>query len=147
MRIKSNNYGKKYTRKQVSSLSELDLEQERIKYKAKRIEDDMLDIFSPQQLAITVISNLLRRKKKNTQPSYAVDRTPSGNKKKKEKSGTVTSTVSGLVQKPIVKKTARAVGISFLRWQAFNLALCVGKKIWKKVQEKRLEKKSPLQHT
>lgn len=129
---------KKYTRKQVSSLSELDLEQERIKYKAKRIEDDMLDVFSPQQIAMTMVSYLLRRRKKKADARPVMAAT--GRKEKKQE-GKIAGAVSDVVKSPLLKKAARKVGISFLRWQAFNLALFLGKKIVRSIQEKRRERK------
>lgn len=135
---------KKYTRKQVSSLSELDLEQERIKYKARRIEDDMLDIFSPQQLAITAVSAFLRRKKKKPAPVVRTSVPAVSGKPGKKRAENITGTIAGFAEKPLVKKLARKAGISFLRWQAFNLAFFIGKKIYRSIREKRAANK--LQH-
>jgi hypothetical protein len=126
---------KKYTRKQVSSMDDLDVEQERIHYKLKRLEDDALELFSPQQLAITLIGKLLTRKSsaKPQQYFYGTPQKKKGNGKRSSLKGAA----ANAIKNPLVRKVARKVGISFLQWQAFNLALFLGKKLWKRVQEKR----------
>ncbi|WP_118951283.1 hypothetical protein [Taibaiella helva] len=117
---------RKYTRKHVNSLKDLDLEQERIKLKMRRLEDDVLGIVNPQQLAISLIGSWLKRrgKRSSTEPAYLAGDVKR-KKLKKTKSG-----VSRLLAKPAVKNTAKKIGISFLRWQAFNLAWFLGKKLY-----------------
>lgn len=126
---------RKYTRKQVNSLKGLDLEQERIKLKMRRLEDDMLSTFNPQQLAISVIGGLLKRrgKKAATEPAYLTgkDKGPSRSKTRKPKKG-----IAGWLSRPVVKQTVKKAGVSFLRWQAFNLAWFLGKKLYKKIKHK-----------
>ncbi len=126
---------KKYTRKQVSSLTALDLEQERIQYKLRKLEDDTLELFSPQQLAITLIGKFLSRKRASfpTQQHFA----QAGKLKNqvKNKPGSLKAAAIGMVSNPLFKKVAKKAGISFLQWQAFNLALFAGKKIWQKYRK------------
>lgn len=131
---------KKYTRKQVSSLAALNLEQERIKYKTRRIENDMLDLFNPQQLAIALIGKLLSRKATPKTPK-ALQQFTASRDKNAPKFRTIKNAVAGFVAQPAVKGTAKKIGISFLKWQAFNLALLAGKKIIQKVKEQRRRKR------
>ncbi len=131
---------KKYTRKQVSSLAELDLEQERIKYKTRRIENDVLDMFDPQQLAITLIGKLLSRKA-TSKTRKTLQQFTATRDKKTGNTSTVKNAVAGFAARPAVKSVAKKLGISFLKWQAFNLALFAGKKIIQKVKERRHSKK------
>ncbi|WP_118972503.1 hypothetical protein [Taibaiella koreensis] len=127
---------RKYSRKHVSSLKDLDLEQERIKLKMRRLEDDVLGIMNPQQLAISVIGGWLKRRsrKSSAAASYVAGK-PEGkarNKSEKAKKG-----LAGLWAKPAVKHTAKMVGVSFLRWQVFNLAWFLGKKLYQRIKQKR----------
>lgn len=124
---------RKYTRKHVSSYKELDLEQERIKLKMRRLEDDVLSMVNPQQLAISLIGGWLKRrgKRPSAAPSYLAGNAK-GQKPKKAKSG-----LSRLFAKPAVKSTAKKIGISFLRWQAFNLAWFLGKKLYSTLKHRK----------
>jgi hypothetical protein len=45
------------------------------------------------------------------------------------------------VKHPLFRKLLKKVGISFLKWQAFNLALFIGKKIFRAIKEKKQQKK------
>lgn len=141
---------KKYTRKQVGSLTELDREQDRIRKMTTKMENEWLDsILNPQQLALSVVTGLLsRRRNKQAAPGLALF---SGKRKKKadgtpakSKVNHVTGAVAGFVKKPVVARVAKRVGVSFLRWQAFNLAWFLGKKAWKAVKERRAEHKHPV---
>jgi len=133
---------KKYTRKQVGSLDALNLEQERIKYKAKRIEDGWLDIFQPQQLAINLITGLISRRKKNkaVQPARYVQ-SPGKKNKKESKMQAVGGSIAQFVKKPAAQRALKKIGISFLRWQAFNLAFFLGRKAVQAIKEKKRTKK------
>lgn len=126
---------RKYTRKQVNSLKGLDLEQERIKLKMRRLEDDMLSTFNPQQMAISVIGGLLKRRSKKAaaEPAFLAGKDKGLNRIKTKKAK---KDIAGWLSRPVVKQTAKKVGISFLRWQAFNLAWFLGKKLYKKIKHK-----------
>lgn len=131
---------KKYTRKQVSSIAELDKEQRRIRHKTRQIEDDVLHLFSPQQLALTFAGKLLSGKVSHK----ASQLFSAGTKHKntgKNKAPTAKGAISNFVSKPATKSLAKKIGISFLKWQTFNLALFVGKKIIQKIKENRRRKK------
>lgn len=138
---------KKYTRKQVGSLAELDHEQHRIRKMATKMENEWLEsILNPQQLALSVVTGLLSRRKQQTGGGLSLF---SGKGKKKTtaapvKTGVkqVTGSVAGFVKKPVVARIVKGVGISFLRWQAFNLAWFLGKKALKAIREKKA--KQPL---
>lgn len=131
---------KKYTRKKIHSMDELDLEQERIKYKARRIEDDWLDILNPQQLAIGLLGKILTRKAK-AKSSIGSSILPS-----KSMSGIIRDTkqkavaVTAKTPQPAALKIAKKVGISFVRWQLFNLGFFLAKKAYKTIKEKRKQK-------
>lgn len=131
----------KYTRKQVSSLEALDQEQERIQYKLKRLENDALELFNPQQLAITLVGKLLSRKKSSA-GSQQYFSGAQQKKKGKQKAGAFKEAAAGMLANPLVKKLAKKAGISFLQWQAFNLALFLGKKLWHGMQEKRRKQRA-----
>jgi len=132
---------KRYTRKQVSSLKDLDREQERIRYKVRRIEDDWMDIFQPQQLVLNLAMGLLGRRKKK---AAAMQAPPGkGSKKGKRHSG-LSMLAAGLPLqgKQAGKKILKKIGISFLQWQVFNLALYLGRKAWKHYKERKLRRHS-----
>lgn len=138
---------KKYTRKQVGSLEELDREQYRVKKMAASMESDWLDsILNPQQIALSLVTSLLSRKKnKNTNAAISLF---SGKKNKttearsnKGKAKQAAGAVLQYAKQPAVTGLAKRVGISFLRWQAFNLAWFLGKKALKAYQQKRAEHK------
>jgi hypothetical protein len=143
---------KKYTRKQVGSLHELDREQERVKRITGKMEQEWLDtILNPQQIAISLITSLLSRKKnsgsnksRNTLLTKTKDRTGTQNKNNNGKLQQIAGSVMGYAKQPAVAGLAKRAGISFLRWQAFNLAWFLGKKGLKLIQKKRAEKK--LEH-
>lgn len=143
---------KKYTRKQVGSLQELDREQDRVKRITGKMEQEWLDtILNPQQIAISLITSFIARKKnsgsnksRNTFLSKAKDKTGIQNKNNKGGLQQIAGSVMGYARQPAVSGLAKRVGISFLRWQAFNLAWFLGKKALKAIKEKRAEKK--LEH-
>lgn len=129
---------KKYTRKQVSSLSQIDLEQERLKHKARRIEDEMLELLSPRQLLLSVAGKLVAGKiKRATKPRLAELPVPKAAKRKTQKKKNIPAgKMAAFASEPAVKKAAKKIGISFLRWQAFNLAWWAGKKIIRQIRQK-----------
>jgi len=123
---------KKYSRRQFGSLDELDQAQAKLKLKAKQIESDWIqEIFNPQQLAIGVISRLMSKKKTKSSAKSSF-LTPT----QKAKSGNAAMALDVLKQ-PAVKRVAKKIGMSFVRWQVFNLAWFLGKKIIKSVKEKK----------
>lgn len=138
---------KKYTRRQVGSLGELDHEQNRIRKMTTKMENEWLDsILNPQQLALSVVTGLLSRRKQQAGSGLSLF-SRKGKKKTTAapvKTGVkqVTGSVAGFVKKPLVARVAKSVGISFLRWQAFNLAWFLGKKALKAIRNK--QAKQPL---
>jgi hypothetical protein len=125
---------KKYTRKQLGSLDQLDLEQERIRNKSRKIEDDFVQVLNPQQLVITFLGNFLSRK-------------IAGNKKDKTYTAGIKSDskntkgkIDSIRKHPLFKPLLKKVGISFLKWQAFNLVLFAGKKIYHAIKDKKKQK-------
>jgi hypothetical protein len=131
---------KKYTRKQLGSLNALDKEQARIRNKSKEIELDFLSTLNPQQLAMSLLGNVLSRKIKG-----GGSKEKGSGKKQGSSSGFAfdasQANLKGIVKHPLFKKLLKKVGISFLQWQAFNLALFAGKKIVKVIKQKKQEKK------
>ena len=131
---------KKYTRKKIGSLDALDVEQERIKHRAKRIEDDWLDIFNPQQLAIVLGTKLLSRNKGTK--GGGISLLPFKRAAKDSNVKTAAVNEVGLPgKKSALGKFARQAGISFVRWQLFNLAFFVAKKAVKAIKEKKNKQK------
>lgn len=137
---------KKYTRKQVGSLEELNREQERVKRLAGKMEVEWLDnILNPQQMALSLVTNLLSRKINSGGKSSGMNLF-SGNKSKSESKNSgkgtmqqIAGSVMHYAKQPAVAGVAKRVGVSFLRWQAFNLAWFLGKKAVKAIQKKRAE--------
>lgn len=121
-----------YTRKPIHNLKELNAEQERIRLRARHIEDGFLGFLSPQNLMMQAASLLLGKRKKS--------------KKKTPTNPVMSSTTSLLRPAPQSKNRlailAKKVGISFLKWQAFNLALYLGGKAMQKIKEKRGQRKA-----
>ena len=130
---------KKYTRKQVSSLAELDREQLRIRNKVRHLEGDALELFSPQQLVIHFAGKFLSRKISNKIAPSILSR------EKRKKAGKDRYYVTneggtGLVAKTATRSLITRIGISFLKWQAFNLALFAGRKIVQNIKEQQRRK-------
>lgn len=128
---------KKYTRKKIRSMDELDLEQERIKFKARRIEDDWIDIFNPQQLAIGLLGKVISRKAKAKSTGSGI--LPYKSAPTIEAGRLNAGVVAADAQKPVVKM-AKKVGISFVRWQLFNLGFFLAKKAFKAIKATRKHK-------
>ncbi len=125
---------KKYTRRRLRNMDQLDLDQERIRNKVKRIEDNWIQtFFNPQQLAISLGSYLLRRKKKSKPSSGQSLYT----ERKSKNINPAKADHTPFVKRPVVKRVARKIGISFIQWQAFNLALFLGKKIIHNIKNKK----------
>jgi hypothetical protein len=126
---------KRYTRKQLGSLDQLDLEQERIRNKSRKIESDFVQVLNPQQLAISFLGNFLSRKiaGKKKDKGYTA-------KVKSDDKDSVRGKIDNIRKHPLFKTLLKKVGISFLKWQAFNLALFAGKKIYHAVKDKKKQK-------
>lgn len=139
---------KQYRRKQVGSLQELNREQERVKRLAGKMEVEWLDnILNPQQIALSLITSLLSRRKSERGKSSGLHLFSGGKKSKsKSKNDTkgklqqVAGSVRDYAKKPAVTGLAKRIGISFLRWQAFNLAWFLGKKAYKTIRQKKVER-------
>jgi hypothetical protein len=129
---------KKYTRKQLESMDQLDLEQERIRNKSRKIESGFIEALHPQQLAITFLGNFLSRKLTGNkkEKSYIVG-APKG---KVAPANTRKGKIDSIRKHPLFKSLLKKVGISFLKWQAFNLALFAGKKIYYAIKDKKKPK-------
>ncbi len=138
---------KKYRRKQVGSLQELNREQERVKRLAGKMEVDWLDnILNPQQIALSLVTSLLSRRRNNSSNSSGLNLFSAGKKSKagnknddKGKLQQAAGSIMHYAKKPAVTGLAKRVGISFLRWQAFNLAWFLGKKAYQTIRQKRKE--------
>lgn len=130
---------KKYTRKRIGNLDDLDREQEKIRNRSKAIENDFLDMLKPQQLAINFIGNLIQRKikggKKTKGDTGSSIQSFSGSKLSGKSS--YKDKLHGVVTHPLFKGLLKKAGVSFLKWQTFNLALFVGSKIYKAIREKK----------
>ena len=130
---------KKYTRKQLTSLDQLDQEQERIRHRSKKIEGSFAEVLHPQQLAITFLGSFLSRKilDRKKDKNYITAIRPKG------KVALVSPSKGQLAQirkHPLFGRLLKTAGISFLKWQAFNLALFAGKKIYRAIKEKQNRK-------
>ena len=127
---------KRYTRKQLGSLDQLDLEQERIRNKSRKIESDFVQVFNPQQLAITFLGNFLSRKIAGNKK----DKSYTAGIKSDSSKNNVRGKINDIRKHPLFKTLLKKVGISFLKWQAFNLALFAGKKIYHAIKNKKRQK-------
>lgn len=142
---------KKYTRKQVGSLQELNREQDRVKRMAGKMESEWLDnILNPQQMALSLVTSFLSRKKSSTGTGMNLFSGSNSKKAIGKNTGkgalhTVAGSVMSYAKQPAVAGLAKRVGVSFLRWQAFNLAWFLGKKAYKAIQKKRAERQLVLQ--
>lgn len=146
---------KNYTRKHIGSIKSLNKEQDRIARVCKELEKDMFSgIFNPQTIALNVATGLFSRIGKNKEKKQ---KTKAGKdiQPKKAAAKPIQSFVSAegdspspivnvarnLIANPTVKGLLRRTAISWVRWQAFNLALYLGKKAYKAVKHKREENK------
>jgi len=136
-----NRMAKKYTRKHLGSMKQLDLEQEKLRNKGKSIEYDFVEMLNPQQLAITFLGNFLNRKLRGGKAGKKGRMAPVA---QMAASGVMNGGVKGVVKHPLFKTLLKRVGMSFLKWQAFNLALFAGKKIYKTVREQKEKKRQKL---
>jgi predicted methyltransferase len=130
---------KKYTRKQLGSLDQLDLEQERIRDKSKKIETDFVQALNPQQLVISFLGGFISRKiaGNKKEKGYAAYSRP---KDKTASANSAKGKMDSIRKHPLFKSLLKKAGISFLKWQAFNLALFAGKKIYQAIKDKKKQK-------
>jgi hypothetical protein len=130
---------KRYTRKQLGNLDQLDLEQERIRNKSRKIEGDFVQVLNPQQLVISFLGGVLSRKLAGSkkEKTYIANLKPDG---KLAYVNTTKSKLDQVRKHPLFKTLLKKVGISFLKWQAFNLALFAGKKIYHAIKDKKKQK-------
>lgn len=127
---------KRYTRKQLESLDQLDLEQERIRNKGRKMERDFVQVLNPQQLAITFLGNFLSRKLTGNkkEKTYIAGVRPEG---KVAYADTPRGKIDSIRKHPLFKTLLKKIGISFLKWQVFNLALFAGGKIYQAIKDKK----------
>lgn len=119
-------------------MDQLDLEQERIRNKSRKIENDFVEVLHPQQLAITFLGNFLSRKLTgNKKEKSYIAGVPKG---KVAQTNTPKGKIDSIRKHPLFKSLLKKVGISFLKWQAFNLALFAGKKIYHAIKDKKKPK-------
>ncbi len=117
---------KKYKRRRLSSMDQLDLEQERIRNRVRNLEDNWSKgLFSPG-LVMSAAGLLLNRGKRKlgSGKTFFSKSQPQGAIKNKAK-----SSIASFFSEPMIKQAAKKIGISFIQWQLFNLALFAGKKI------------------
>ncbi len=132
----------RYTRKQLHSLKELDREQARLKRLCRNVEQNWWqELINPQEIGLSLISIFLatknRRKNKLLQPA---------GKAVSEKGGTapgqtLLSMITTGKRAPLLLK---AIGVSLMRWQAFNLAFFIGKKVVNGIKARKMRKKYQL---
>ena len=122
---------KKYSRKQLGNLDDLDVEQAKLKVKARQIEGDWIsNILNPQQLAIGLVGNIISKKAaKSSKGKNSILKIASD--------PNAANLAVGLLRQPLLKK----IGLSFVRWQMFNLAWFLGKRIVKKMKANRMKRK------
>lgn len=118
-----------YQRRSIHNLDEMNTEQERIQSKVRQIEDDILGIFSPGNLAVHAASMLLGSRLTGKQTT------------RRNKTGNAPTGIKTWSPGPKTKNKlidfSKRVGISFLKWQAFNLALYLSGKAIREIREKR----------
>jgi hypothetical protein len=125
-----------YKRKQFSNLDEVDAEQARMRAKARQMERHWWDdILNPQQLALGIAGKIISRGLSSRKTSSG--RLPAG-KLSLAGAGSVAASGAG---SSVVGKLVKTAGISFLKWQLFNLGLLVGRKIIRSIREKRQHNK------
>lgn len=115
----------RYQRKQLKGIDQLNLEQERINRACHKIEKDWIEtILSPQKIAFNVATGLISRL--------------SGGKKtgSTENTHPVLESVKTVLQHKTVQRLALLTGKSWLRWQAFNLAVFIGKKAYQAIRKR-----------
>lgn len=127
---------RKYTRKAIYNLDELDKEQARIRSMYRKMEHHWIDtVFEPEKMLFSVASALLsgrgNRKANRTDPGSRADRA--------QLSGL--SAFTSLWNKPAVQQAVKRIGGSWLRWQAFNLAFLLGKKTMSFFQKRREQRR------
>lgn len=142
-----------YTRRRIKSMADIDREQARIKKLSHELEKNWSKGLLDQGLLFSAAMSLLGRKKnanKAGASSPGIFSSFIGKKKKNKKQSQGRPEISekrnttpapGINIHPKIKKAAGAAGISFLRWQAFNLAWFLGKKAYRAIDKKLDEKK------
>jgi len=122
----------KYKRKQLKGIDQLNQEQDRINMACRKMEKDWIqNVLSPQRLAFNAASGLISR--------------ISGSKKKgkPEKTNPLMHSVKSVLQNKTLQRLALLSGKSWLRWQAFNLAVFLGKKAYQAIRERNRNKPTP----
>src|SRR5690606_17887592 len=119
-----------YKRKSIRNLDQLNEEQEKVARKLQEMESNFLGFLSPQSLLMATVSGLLSKGNKGQKKSTVT-----------AKSAPLFSTSQANKAKSKLATIGKKIGISFLKWQAFNLALYLGGKLIDQFKEKRQLKK------
>jgi hypothetical protein len=114
------NTRKKYYRRSLKNASDLEYEKEWIRLKYKKIEANFL--FSVLGPVLPSIASAAFRKKTNPWKSHVA---VSGKSSAQNASKSTVSRINAVLKIPLVKYLTK----SWLRWQAFNLAFFLGKKL------------------
>ncbi len=121
----------RYKRRSLKGIKQLNQEQERISRACRQMEQDWVQtIFNPQALAFNALSGLLKRR-------------AGGQKQNKSDSGNpLFNSASKVLQNKTLQRLALLTGKSWLRWQAFNLALFIGTKGYQAIRERMRKQKA-----
>jgi len=136
-----------YKRRHIRNLDELDKEQEKIKRTYRRMENDWLSgILNPQQMVMSFAGGLLSRagsksKKKKKEKENKAEQVLRSFSAEGKSSSPVINVARNIITNPAIKGFLKHTAASWLRWQAFNLAVYLGKKAYKSIRYKREEKR------
>lgn len=134
----------KYKRKHLHNLYQLDREQEKIRRTCRNMENDWLSgIVNPQQIALGIAGSLLSRSKKSKKKNKQGIQPEKGAALSSEgtSSAPAINAMRNIISNPTIKTFLKHTATSWLRWQAFNLAIYLGKKAFKSIRHNREEKK------
>ena len=135
-----------YKRRHIRNLDELDKEQEKIRRTYRRIESDWLSgMLNPQQMVMSVATSLLsntgKSKKKNKGKENKTEQVLHSFSTEGTSSSPAINIARNIISNPTVKGFLKNTAASWLRWQAFNLAVYLGKKAYKSIKHKKEEKR------
>ncbi|MFT4061800.1 MAG: hypothetical protein QM642_05510 [Edaphocola sp.] len=137
-----------YQRKQVSSLEQLDREQERIRRKIRNIEDDWASAIDPQQIAVSFLSGWVRGKLNKRTAANNVKNTPTANPQRvrsllgiKERYISPSAATRKSGKKSNWTKLLRFAGLSALKVAVVDVAILSTKKLIGRAKKKRPKKR------
>lgn len=122
----------RYQRKQLKGIDQLNREQDRISRACRNMEKNWIEtVFSPQKLAFNIASGLLSRLSGGKKSGNTGNHNP------------VIESVKTVLQHKTVQRLALLTGKSWLRWQAFNLAIFIGTKAYQAIRERIRKQPAP----